>query len=482
LGECVGKIEFGTLIFEVIPAESELPLVTSTTSTSTPVAQTTQAVATAPAPRRRSVAFTLDVDCQGVSMVEIEGKVRQALLAQVDAKEIKEVVASCGSVVVAVTFRSSAGKNTVQTALVAKQIRVPVDGVMIVAELYAYATPPGGGSATSIESTTSTVAGSTTSTTSSASTTSTVTATTSSSSSFTSTSTATTEEPSTTPETIAAIDDCKAGALLNFDEPIMEKTRTAFGLITNADGLDVAGCAALCNTYGEECISFVHRGASAKCKLYANQGTLLDTSQESFSGYYVRLSECRSATTTKATVASSVSSTSTSSATTTTSTSPTKPTEKTYSTSTAYTTTSTTRSSTKTATTETNVPLIGCEQYTQRKQCVQHGCSWKGSLDVCIDKVTTTTTIPPTSTNPPLVWDANKLADMSSMLSDGKKCYIALFDGEPCTSNGGVYKITKNWYDSHFGGPIIQSRCGKVVSEWTSKGMHSDFALYRARF
>jgi hypothetical protein len=61
---------------------------------------------------------------------------------------------------------------------------------------------------------------------------------------------------------------------------------------------------------------------------------------------------------------------------------------------------------------------------------------------------------------------------------DATTCYIALLDG-PCDDanvNGGVYKISEGWYSNHFGGPIIQARCGQYVENWNSKsGGHNSY-------
>jgi hypothetical protein len=66
---------------------------------------------------------------------------------------------------------------------------------------------------------------------------------------------------------------------------------------------------------------------------------------------------------------------------------------------------------------------------------------------------------------PAAPWTAARLAASGN---DANNCYIALFAGA-CGSNGGVYKLSPDWYTSHNGGPIIQSRCGKVVENWPTK-------------
>jgi hypothetical protein len=106
---------------------------------------------------------------------------------------------------------------------------------------------------------------------------------------------------STTTNTLVPIDDCADGALFNFAEPIMQKKRTVASRVM-VDGLDAEGCATLCNTYGEVCLTFVHRGDTVKCKLYTDDGALTDTIDESM-GYYVRVADCRSVATITATVA-----------------------------------------------------------------------------------------------------------------------------------------------------------------------------------
>jgi len=57
-------------------------------------------------------------------------------------------------------------------------------------------------------------------------------------------------------------------------------------------------------------------------------------------------------------------------------------------------------------------------------------------------------------------------------------CYIAIFAGEACASDGGVYLLSKTWYTAHSGGTFRDlGSCGKVVENWFSKsGSHRQFA------
>ena len=77
-------------------------------------------------------------------------------------------------------------------------------------------------------------------------------------------------------------------------------------------------------------------------------------------------------------------------------------------------------------------------------------------------------------------WDKDRLADESGATPAEDNCYIALFSGkcDATGKTGGVYKITKTWYNSHSGGPVIQERCGVMVEDWATKGFgsHSGFA------
>jgi hypothetical protein len=70
---------------------------------------------------------------------------------------------------------------------------------------------------------------------------------------------------------------------------------------------------------------------------------------------------------------------------------------------------------------------------------------------------------------PPAPINESELAAMYQ--GDADTCYIALLDStcDDENLNGGVYKISKWWYENHAGGPIIKSRCGKYVESWTSK-------------
>jgi hypothetical protein len=57
-------------------------------------------------------------------------------------------------------------------------------------------------------------------------------------------------------------------------------------------------------------------------------------------------------------------------------------------------------------------------------------------------------------------------------------CYIAIFAGDACSSDGGIYQITTSWYSSHFGGNFgVLGSCGEVIDSWfVRSGGHRQFA------
>jgi len=57
-------------------------------------------------------------------------------------------------------------------------------------------------------------------------------------------------------------------------------------------------------------------------------------------------------------------------------------------------------------------------------------------------------------------------------------CYIAIFAGDACSSDGGVYKVSTSWFTDHFGGNLGDlGSCGKVVESWMETSpSHRQFA------
>jgi hypothetical protein len=86
----------------------------------------------------------------------------------------------------------------------------------------------------------------------------------------------------------------------------------------------------------------------------------------------------------------------------------------------------------------------------------------------------------------PQVTDTYTQKDLTAMteLDDADACYYALFAGAKCETEGGVYKIEKEWYTIHPGGSFSSVRanrqgCGTVVEKWVTMGRHGtiQFAL-----
>jgi chitinase len=69
-------------------------------------------------------------------------------------------------------------------------------------------------------------------------------------------------------------------------------------------------------------------------------------------------------------------------------------------------------------------------------------------------------------------WTTADLA-AATKLGDSTKCYYAIFDGDKCDSNGGVFLIDSDWYANHAGGPYNNKQapkgCGTVVENWFSR-------------
>ena len=87
--------------------------------------------------------------------------------------------------------------------------------------------------------------------------------------------------------------------------------------------------------------------------------------------------------------------------------------------------------------------------------------------------------------NTAVAWDISKLKAMSTNSAD--TCYIAIFEGACGSTAGGVYKISKEWYADHYGGPFAAKRsgagtCGNLVENWlTISENHGASALTGTR-
>jgi hypothetical protein len=80
---------------------------------------------------------------------------------------------------------------------------------------------------------------------------------------------------------------------------------------------------------------------------------------------------------------------------------------------------------------------------------------------------------------PAVIWNEAKLVSTKEG-ADKDSCYIAIFAGEKCKSDGGIYKISPTWYTGHFGGPFKDfsggGSCGKVVESWPRRsGSHNNW-------
>merc|ERR1712232_547773 len=61
---------------------------------------------------------------------------------------------------------------------------------------------------------------------------------------------------------------------------------------------------------------------------------------------------------------------------------------------------------------------------------------------------------------------AKQLQEMN-VEGDPSQCYVALYAGPNCSSDGGVYLISPDWYAGHFGGDFgKEGFCGKVHYNW----------------
>jgi dopamine beta-monooxygenase len=74
-------------------------------------------------------------------------------------------------------------------------------------------------------------------------------------------------------------------------------------------------------------------------------------------------------------------------------------------------------------------------------------------------------------------WTLLKLED-TTVEGDPSQCYVALFAGAECGTDGGVYLISADWYVNHFGGNFgTKGFCGKVHYNWLqSNPSHAKWA------
>eukprot|EP00039_Didymoeca_costata_P020213 m.340476 g.340476 ORF g.340476 m.340476 type:complete len:901 (-) comp19325_c0_seq1:91-2793(-) len=95
-----------------------------------------------------------------------------------------------------------------------------------------------------------------------------------------------------------------------------------------------------------------------------------------------------------------------------------------------------------------------------------------------------TTSAPPSPTTHELAtatttlkeWDMHSVR-FNTIAGSATECYIVLFGGEKCASSGGVYLVSKDWYNDHWGGQTaIVNSCGTIVDNWLTKGGHSIYA------
>merc|ERR1712110_235749 len=86
-------------------------------------------------------------------------------------------------------------------------------------------------------------------------------------------------------------------------------------------------------------------------------------------------------------------------------------------------------------------------------------------------------TVLPTELVPFATWTVNELVSQTDQ-ANPDMCYIAIFAGEACSSDGGVYKVSSSWYSDHFGGSLGDlGSCGKVIESWLERsGGHQKFA------
>eukprot|EP00039_Didymoeca_costata_P016915 m.308078 g.308078 ORF g.308078 m.308078 type:complete len:700 (-) comp16470_c0_seq8:91-2190(-) len=82
-----------------------------------------------------------------------------------------------------------------------------------------------------------------------------------------------------------------------------------------------------------------------------------------------------------------------------------------------------------------------------------------------------------TQTETTFLWKAETLASYTKV-GNASACYIVIYGGERCKSDGGVYLVSSGWYTGHFGGQAaIERSCGKVIENWFGKsGGHKGYS------
>jgi len=79
--------------------------------------------------------------------------------------------------------------------------------------------------------------------------------------------------------------------------------------------------------------------------------------------------------------------------------------------------------------------------------------------------------------SPPQTWTPSQLLSETDE-GNPDKCYIAIFAGDVCSSDGGVYKVSTTWYSDHYGGNFgVLGTCGGVRDFWSDRSSgHKQFA------
>merc|ERR1712232_322291 len=83
----------------------------------------------------------------------------------------------------------------------------------------------------------------------------------------------------------------------------------------------------------------------------------------------------------------------------------------------------------------------------------------------------------PTPIAAPATWTMSELVSNTDK-QNPDTCYIAIFAGDECSSDGGVYKVSRAWYSEHYGGNFgVLGSCGEVITFWLRRsGSHEQFA------
>merc|ERR1712232_475684 len=78
------------------------------------------------------------------------------------------------------------------------------------------------------------------------------------------------------------------------------------------------------------------------------------------------------------------------------------------------------------------------------------------------------------------------MAQLRSKTETGNpdKCYVAIFAGDACSSDGGIYRISRSWFANHPGGNFGDlGTCGNVRAFWLDmSGNHKQFASKLASY